>query len=202
MTDDEYRERQRELTRLSDEMGLYDEERAEAEQPAPRHRMKFYWGDNVNGSRLWAFWRRTFIPCQDGLMYLVRLQIVRTPWFGVYMHDIYGADDDPHPHNHPWSFVSIILRGWYQEQLYPRAQIDREQFRVQTWRRFSVHRMTRDAAHRIIAAGGGCKTLIFVGPRRGTWGFFDDNGFVPWGDYEGLSKRRPHVVAAVDVDAV
>jgi hypothetical protein len=50
--------------------------------------------------------------------------------------------------------------------------------------------MTRDAAHRIIDTGGGCKTLIFVGPRRGAWGFFDDNGFVPWDDYEGLSKQR------------
>lgn len=134
----------------------------------------------------WAFWQRMTIPCQDGLVYLVRLRIVQTPWFSVYLHDIHEPDGDRDPHNHPWSFISVILRGHYTERFHPFPEklIGRNVFYDQTWRRFSVHRMGRDTAHRIVEAAPGLKTLIITGPRRGGWGFFTPDGYVPWQEYK------------------
>lgn len=133
----------------------------------------------------WALWSRMSIPCENGLVYLARLRIIQTPWFGVYIHDIYEPDADRDPHNHPWSFISIVLRGHYVERLHPRpAGFSHHEYIEQRWRRFSAHRMGRRSAHRIIEAAPGLKTLILVGPRRSSWGFFTPSRFVPWQEYE------------------
>jgi hypothetical protein len=125
------------------------------------------------------------IPCLDGLVYLVRLRLVQTPWFGIYLHDIHEPDGDRDPHNHPWSFLSIVLRGYYVERLYIHPDTRRGEYREQRWRWLSLHRMGRRSAHRIVEAGPGLKTLIITGPRQSGWGFFTDDGsFVPWQEYE------------------
>lgn len=130
------------------------------------------------------------IPCKDGTDYLVRLRVVQTPWFGVYLHDIHEDDGDRDPHNHPWAFLSVVLRGHYTERLYPEPVRHRRHYELRTYRRFSVHRMGRDNAHRIVDAAPGLKTLIITGPRRDTWGFFRETRFgwfgkfVEWSAYE------------------
>lgn len=143
---------------------------------------------NANGtvgqqSPRWAFMSRFAIPCPSGEMYLFRLRIVQTPWFSVYLHDVFEADGDRDPHDHPWSFVSIILRGGYVERVYPDPAGRPDHYATKRWRRFSAHRMGRDTAHRIIHATDGLKTLVLTGPRRGGWGFHVDGLFVPWQEY-------------------
>lgn len=128
------------------------------------------------------------IPCGDGLMYLARLRIIQTPWFGIYIHDIYEPDGDRDPHNHPWSFISIVLRGHYVERVYSDPSDNPKQFRVKIHTRFSAHRMGRVAAHRIVEAAPGLKTLILTGPRASGWGFFVDGKYVPWQEYEQLQR--------------
>jgi hypothetical protein len=140
----------------------------------------------VRGQRSprWAVWQRMTIPCLDGTDYLVRLRIVQTPWFAVYLHDIHKDDGDRAPHNHPWSFLSVVLRGYYTEKLYP-APVDRPHRYVrQTHRAGSVHRMGRESAHRIVDAAPGLKTLILTGPRQSSWGFFVNGHHIDWADYE------------------
>lgn len=141
----------------------------------------------VEGQRSprWALWRTLTIPCENGLVYLVRLRIIQTPWFGIYLHDIHEPDADRDPHNHPWSFVSIVLRGDYIEYVFPEPLSDLSKPLVKLHRRFSMHRMGRTSAHRIVGCGPRLRTLILVGPRRNNWGFFTENGYVPWQEYEG-----------------
>jgi hypothetical protein len=128
---------------------------------------------------------RMLIPCKGGTHYLFRLRIIQTPWFGIYLHDIFEPDADRHPHNHPWSFVSIVLRGSYVEMFHPAPWVHPDcNKRLQVWKRFSMHRMGADSAHRIIEAGPRLKTLILTGPRKKNWGFFTENGFEFWQDYE------------------
>ena len=140
----------------------------------------------VKGQRSprWAFWQRMTIPCLDGTDYLVRLRIVQTPWFGIYLHDIHKDDGDRAPHNHPWSFVSIVLRGRYTERLYPDPLGDPPGYVLQTHGARSAHRMGRAAAHRIVDASPGLKTLILTGPRQASWGFFVNGKHIDWSDYE------------------
>lgn len=140
----------------------------------------------VRGSRSprWALWAKMLIPCEYGIPYLFRLRIIQTPWFGVYLHDIYEPDGDRDPHNHPWPFVSIILRGSYTENFYPYPYVN-DHYIMQTWKRWSMHTMGRDSAHRIVRAAPGLKTLILVGPRHSAgWGFFTENGWVHWKEYD------------------
>ena len=145
----------------------------------------------VEGTRSprWAFMKKMLIPCRDGIPYLFRIRIVQTPWAAIYLHDIYQPDTDADPHDHPFSFVSIILRGWYTEKYYPnKNNLGLRGFK--THGRFSVHRMPRNAAHRIIEADPKLKTLVLVGPRRGTWGFYTPERFVPWNEYEDYYSEK------------
>jgi hypothetical protein len=148
---------------------------------------------NVRGRRSpnWAVWAKMLIPCKGGKDYLFRLRIIATPWFGIYLHDIFEDDGDRDPHNHPWSFISIVLRGYYVERLFPDPVNRRDHYVEKTHPQWSVHRMGRDTAHRIVYAAPGLKTLILVGPRRSSWGFFKRNPvvdrggvLVDWKDYE------------------
>lgn len=132
----------------------------------------------------WAFWQRMTIPCLDGTDYLVRLRIVQTPWFGIYLHDIHKDDGDRAPHNHPWAFLSIVLRGYYTERLYPDPEWRPDHYVLQTHTARSAHRMGRGSAHRIVDAAPGLKTLILTGPRRASWGFFIGGKYTDWAEYE------------------
>lgn len=148
----------------------------------------------VQGKRSprWAVWQRMTIPCKDGTDYLVRLRIIQTPLFGIYLHDIHEDDGDRDPHNHPWSFLSLVVRGQYTERVYPDPRLHPYAYAEKTHRRLSVHRMGRKAAHRITDASPGLKTLILTGPRKATWGFFRPTSspvgtlgsFIDWQDYE------------------
>lgn len=149
--------------------------------------------NTVKGSRSprWAFNATMSIPCRDGIPYLFRRRLVQTPRFGIYLHDIFEPDADRDPHDHPWTFISIVLRGSYTERLhlYPHVYFAAN-YRDQTWKRWSVHKMTRETAHRITYAEPGLKTLIFTGPRKRNWGFFTDLGYVTWQAYEKCQQGR------------
>lgn len=145
--------------------------------------------------------QKTTIPCRDGLLYLVRWRIVQTPWFAVYLHDIFEPDEGRDPHDHPWTFWSLVLRGGYEETiwdrpnsiywdenvvrpLYPGELYEREVTPYRRrWLPFSLHRMDRGQAHRIDTIRPGTKTLVFTGRRAGGWGFYTPEGFVRWQDY-------------------
>lgn len=138
----------------------------------------------AQNSPRWALWRWYDIP--DGtdpdVVYLRRLRIVQTPYFGVYLHWIYLPDRDRDSHDHPWPFTSTVLRGGYTEEIFaPRARYlpTRTVFRAPR----TTHRMRVDQAHRITTVLPRTVTLVVTGRRSRTWGFWTTDGFVPWTDY-------------------
>lgn len=57
--------------------------------------------------------------------YLRRFYLFRAKWFGLekylgdlYLHHIIRSDDDPDPHDHPWSFRGFIIAGGYTDESY------------------------------------------------------------------------------------
>lgn len=56
----------------------------------------------------------------DGSAYLTRWGF-RSKWFSVYLHKLDAPDPGTDLHDHPWPFVSIILRGGYVEQTWATA---------------------------------------------------------------------------------
>lgn len=123
-------------------------------------------------------------------VYLRRLRILETPWFGVYLHWIYLPDTDRDPHDHPWKFASVILRGGYTERVW-RDLSHLDHATTRTWGPWSAHRMPLDWAHKIEALGPNTITLIFRGRRSKSWGFWTDHGVVEWRDYVGESGPDP-----------
>ena len=58
------------------------------------------------------------IKSKDGILHFKRWRIISLPWFAIYIHGIYKADEDLHLHNHPWKIWTMILWGGYTEELY------------------------------------------------------------------------------------
>lgn len=140
-------------------------------------------GTKGQASPRWAILRR-FTISKNGSLYLDRLRIVQTPWFGVYLHHIARPDLDRDPHNHPWKFASFVLRGGYSEYVYSDVAGGLYTCEKRSWRPFSFHRLGLADAHRIDAVAPHCVTLVFVGRRVRDWGFWpEDRSYVPWRRY-------------------
>lgn len=137
----------------------------------------------VGGDPNWGLWRwHDIIPTGETEVYLRRLYLVQTPWFGVKLHWIHRPDTDRHLHDHPWWFVSFVLWGGYEEIVpyagdYKGKDIE---YRDISW--FNFKRATD--SHRIVCLHESpTLTLVINGPKTRTWGFHTENGFVPWRQY-------------------
>lgn len=140
-----------------------------------------------NRSPRWAFMQTLRIPSQRDPEsdYLVRLRLIQTPVFGIYLHRIYEPDGNRALHDHPWNFVSIILRGHYAE--------------IRDWSGRShvvkwINRKKATDFHQIVwMSRTPVWTLMLVGKRQREWGFqFRDGSWVPWtqSPTEDVYKQR------------
>lgn len=129
----------------------------------------------------WCFWRWTDVTDNN---YILRLHLLKTPWFAVCLHWIQKPDQEPWLHDHPVSFFSLILRGGYTEL---RKKGDGAPYhKVNRWFNF-VRASDRDR-HRIILARTNTLTLCFMGPKTREWGFHvweevEPTGWIMWKDY-------------------
>lgn len=140
-------------------------------------------------SRPWIFWNHQVIG--DGkTVYIRRLEILRTPLFSVMLHRIYRPDQQRELHDHPWSFLSLILRGWYEEDVPHRCQYHNcffsgcpssRKVRWFNWKRAEDSHSIRWVSRSPVW------TLVFTGPKRRVWGFYGRDGWVRWDEYERLN---------------
>lgn len=129
----------------------------------------------------WPSWRKYDIK-KNNEVYLRRYFIWRCRWFSIFLHNIRKPDDDRDPHDHPWGFLGIVLRGGYIEERWhvvrhvvlddPRLEAllhsDTEERNAGT----IAYRKATDI-HKIIYVRPNTWTLIFVGPKQEReWGFW------------------------------
>ncbi len=119
----------------------------------------------------WTFGSRFEIPHLDHpeQTYLTRWRLIGTPWCSLYLHKIATPDSRPTLHDHPWSFISLILTGGYDE-----IRLDPIDLTPRRRRRRWLNVMRRDDAHYIARLHNNrpCWTLLLVGRRRRTWGYW------------------------------
>lgn len=131
----------------------------------------------------WALWR-WFDIVLDGELYLTRLNILQTPWFSVKLHWIHRADPDRDLHDHPWPFISFVVRGGYEEYESKNPDTEPGTLRKVSWFNYKNTR----TAHRISYVKPGTITLILAGRRNSQkgWGFYDPDTlrYVDWETYE------------------
>jgi len=130
-----------------------------------RHRLKRT--DNP-----WALFRWQDIFTNEGNLYLRRLHLISTPLFGIKLHWFKGPDPDRHLHDHPWSFISFVLKGGYIERVF--GKTNRIRF-------FSIKRATD--SHTIRSVESGTLTLVFNGPKVRKWGFWVNGTWIYWRQY-------------------
>jgi hypothetical protein len=111
--------------------------------------------------------------------YLIRWWVIpRNRFFNVYLHRFMRSDDDRALHDHPWTNLSILLRGTYTEHTIDAGGINvRTERHAGQWKL----RLFGSFAHRIELTHGECWTLFITGPRYRHWGFHcPSGGWVHW----------------------
>lgn len=128
----------------------------------------------------WAFMEKFVVPDYDtDATYLTRWRLIQTPWFGFYLHRFDTPDPRPTLHDHPWPFISVVLRGGYDEEVRKKGicggPLAQPYSHRRSVRRLNVkplgdlHWISR--LHRVPTW-----TLMVVGRRSREWGYLDRDG--------------------------
>lgn len=122
------------------------------------------------------------------------------PWarrlFSFRLHQIVTQDYDPHFHDHPWSFVSLVLRGGYMEHRPVSIEPcflsrDEREDHYPVWRGPGDIAMRRCVdRHRISFVDKDTWTLVALGPKRHWWGFYTPAGKVYYRDYPSVHSMH------------
>lgn len=125
--------------------------------------------------RVWYIFKKTTLRIRDGKdnpVYLIRYSLFTCPWFAIKLHKIMLSDDDC-MHDHPWSFISIILRGGYVEHT-PAAK--------RLYGAGSILYRPAPSVHKLEIFQPAI-TLVITFRRKREWGFYTFNGWTVWHRY-------------------
>jgi len=139
-------------------------------------------GSRVKKSPRWALFQ-PFRVDKGGEPFLFRMRVQQTPWFSLLIHHIQQDDLDRAPHDHPWPFASLILRGGYREKVWD-DPTRFDESRIRTRKPGSIRAIKLRQAHQITALHGDVWTLALAGRHHGTWRFWTREGPVDWREYE------------------
>jgi hypothetical protein len=115
--------------------------------------------------------------------YLTVYVILRIGVYSICLHHFHRGDEERDCHDHPFSFLSVVLRGRYREHLFDGGWVDRGFLSLRY--RSALHR------HRIELLKKPCWTLCIKRATGREWGFFPNGLFVPWRDYLRSTGLRP-----------
>jgi hypothetical protein len=115
-------------------------------------------------------WRWTDVDSK----YITRLHLLQTPFGSIMLHWINKPDPEPYDHDHPVTFLSLVLRGGYSEKRNGKTH-------VVSW--FNFIRANEEDQHTIIFVKPNTLTLCLMGPKTREWGFHRPNGWIYWKDY-------------------
>lgn len=129
-------------------------------------------------------------------IYLIRYSLFSCPWFAVKLHKILLSDDDCY-HDHPWSFISIILKGGYIEHT-PNGSRYYKPGSI-LWRPApSIHKLELNSSLRLDRKNGytiktkttiPATTLVITFKKVRVWGFYTAHGFVKWFDFIRAGRK-------------
>lgn len=115
----------------------------------------------------------------------------RNHFLNLYLHKFLRDDEDRALHDHPWWFISVMLRGSYWEIMPVPGD-------SAGWVRRdapSVAFRRAEHKHRVVLLKSGpkgqpqpCWTLVLTGRKKRTWGFWCPRGFVPWQEFTAADK--------------
>jgi hypothetical protein len=99
--------------------------------------------------------------------HFTRYTLCKTPWFRIYLHRLNAPIWHAMAHDHPWSFITLILKTGYWEST-PKGIFFRSPGTI-LYRPASF-------AHNVVTLGTAW-SLVFAGRKKRDWGFVG-KGFV------------------------
>lgn len=150
--------------------------------------MRTYWDAAVKKSDVRGRFKRLIGACSGLGLLLTRYHIIDNAYFGIYLHHLNQSDEERAMHDHPWTFISIILTRGYDE-VTPSQDHDGEAMRF--YPRFSVLFRRAEHIHRLEMEGP-MWTLVLRGPERRVWGFWPVNpttGRREWMHHVGYGEK-------------
>lgn len=98
--------------------------------------------------------------------------------FNLFYHKIL-VSDEPVYHDHPWNYSTLVIKGGYYEHT-PEGTFWRGPGSFRSAKAESLHwlELKKDTP---------CHTLFFHGPRKRTWGFMTNDG---WIDYQSYLQSK------------
>ena len=124
-----------------------------------------------------GFIKKSVIRRDDQRPYLIRWSILTTPWFAIKVHRILISDDDC-LHDHPWAFITCLLRGSYVEH----SQRGNERV-VNKYRAGQILYRHLHYIHRL-EIDKPVTSLVITFRKRKSWGFFNPKGWVHYKTYK------------------
>lgn len=147
---------------------------------------KFPWGRSlIKWAGGWLSGGPHFVV---GNQQLLRWYVLpRNPWLNIYLHKFQHDDEDRALHDHPWWFVSILLRGRYSEVVFvpgyePLVQYIHRRAPSIAFRP-AVHKHRVTLPHNTNGTLHPAWTVVITGKVTRVWGFWCPQGWVKWSDF-------------------
>jgi len=135
----------------------------------------------------WMLARKGQVPLYDDPAELLGYAgMIPSELENLYMHE-YARSDADDPHCHPWPNVTLVVDGWYRENMYEAGT----NVLVGTATRLPGDVVVRSSGsvHAIVETSSDCVSLFATLPKEKDWGFHTDAGFVHSRDYSPNNVR-------------
>jgi len=104
------------------------------------------------------------------------------PYPNIFIHKILLSDEDRDVHDHPWNYITIILKGGYWE--WQPVIVDGNQIgEYRVWRGPCSIIWRRASSFHRLEMPEPTWTLFLHGWRKKEWGFLTNKGFVESSEY-------------------
>jgi len=132
------------------------------------------------------------IKSKEGILHFRRWRILSTPWFNIYIHEIFKADEDLHLHDHPWNYRSYIIKGSFEE-LYTNSEYYRNVIQAQSVRSGMIVKRLATTFHKVEKIHSSkIVTLFITGRKFRDWGYLVDGEWVQHTKYRALKNFILH----------
>lgn len=126
------------------------------------------------------FHRENILGGDNDTLYMIRWTIIRTKYFRIMIHKMLQPDGDRCCHDHPFSFITFVLYGGYEEQI-------RHQDGTFSYKRnkpgIILYRRP-EFSHRIAKLPKGISwTLVLRSGKIAEWGFWTKEGWKSWKEF-------------------
>ncbi len=118
------------------------------------------------------FFKKRKTITRSGMPLLIRWNLFECRFFSIKIHKLLASDDGC-LHDHPWAFITFLLKGGYVEYTSKGSKV---------YSRFSLLYRPANYTHKL-QIHQPVYTLVFTFRKSRVWGFFTPKGWVEWFRY-------------------